>query len=327
LPTYPYQLKLGKTYTPDDGVPERTASALAAIWTLLTAPGLTLAHRRHLVGIAIWKYTEAPGVRPHPKYRLPFRTLGAMDESIRDDMVQHEHVWPRKWLIDHLLAKHAAGWDSDSLSAFMREYGVACTVLKSEHLMMNAVAGALGWDRYAKVGIQVWDAANQRPLDLGEAPRDESEEPAVTDVRRFVSTHGHGYGVVSEVILAALAANEKTVTPYIRRFLEKAQPENIDLIPKTNRDGEPTTYIRLYPEIDEPTPVAVYVNYNGNIDFHAKPAQLGELLEMDGVQPWKGSYVRLVLDRADPGRHCSGAAHCNARSGPRELTRRLPLGR
>jgi hypothetical protein len=299
VPIYPHQLRLGKKYTPDGGVPDRTASALRALWALLEVPRLTTAHRRHLLGIAIWKYTEAPGVRPHPKYRLPFRTLGAMDESIRDDMVQHEHVWPRAWLIDQLLGKHSAGWGPDGLAAFMREYGVACTVLKSEHLLLNAVGGAPGWERYATAGIQVWDAANQRPLDLDAAPRPESERQAVTDVRRFVSLPGHGPGVVSEVILAALAANERPVTAYIRTFLERAQLEDIDLVPKYDGSGVPTTYIRLYPEIDEPAPVSVYVNYNGNIDFHAKPEQLGELMDMDGVQPWKGSYVRLVLHRAD----------------------------
>jgi hypothetical protein len=171
----------------------------------------------------------------------------------------------------------------------MSAHGVACTVLKSEHLLMNAVGDALGWERYAKAGIKVWDAANQGLLDIGEAPRDESEERAATDVRRLVGSPGHGYGVVSEAILAALAANEKPATPYIRMFLERGQVEDIDLLPTYDDAGVPTTYIRLYPELEEPTPVAAYVNYNGNIDFHARPEQLGDLMELDGVHPWKGS--------------------------------------
>src|SRR4051812_2449504 len=112
---YPHQLKLGPAYTPDAGVPERTASAVAALWALLEAPGINLPHRRHLLGIAIWKYTEAPGVPPHPKYRLPFRTLGAMDVH-NHDMVQHEHVWPRKWIIDRLLRHHKSGWTREEMA-------------------------------------------------------------------------------------------------------------------------------------------------------------------------------------------------------------------
>lgn len=295
MPTYPHQLKLGKTYTPDAGVPERTASAVAALWALLEAPGLILAHRRHLLGIGIWKYTEAPGARPHPKYRLPFRTVGAMDVESKVP-VQHEHVWTKEWLIDRLLPAHAAGWTQDELAGFMAQYGIACTVTRAEHLLLNACGKAAGWERYAQVGLQVWDAANERPHELPTAAKLSTED----DVRLIYSLPEHGAGVVSSVILEALTANEKPVTPLLRSFLIGAEGEDIDLVPKYDATGRPTPYIRLFDaELDEPTPVAVYINYNGNLDFHVRPDQVPDLMALDGVQPHKPRYVRLVLDRPE----------------------------
>jgi hypothetical protein len=292
MPLLTHQLNLGKAYTPDAGVPERTASALAALWALLEAPGLTLPHRRHLLGIAIWKYTEAPGVRPHPKYRLPFRTLGAMDVASLAE-VQHEHVWPRKWIIDRLLPKHRAGWSPDDLAEFMtHHHGIACTVTRSEHLLLNASGGAEGWSRYAQAGLQVWDAANERPLELPAL----QVSATAADVRCADLTTVRGSGVVSQVILDVLALNEKRATPFIRAFLTGADAENIDLVPKYDAAGSATTYIRLFDaELEEPTPVAAYINFNGNLDFHIKPEQIPDLISLEGVHPWKANYVRITL--------------------------------
>jgi hypothetical protein len=293
MPTYPHQLKLGKTYMPDAGVPERTASAVAALWTLLEAPDLILAHRRHLLGIAIWKYTEAPGVPPHPKYRLPYRTAGAMD-ICNMDMVQHEHVWPRKWIIDRLLRHHEAGWTREALADFMMKHGVSCTVTRTEHLLLNSCGDTEGWDRYAQVGLQVWDAANGRPLKLAALPTTVTED----DKRRVLALPTPGMGVVSEVILAALAANGSPATASLRDFLQRAEDDDIDLVPKYDVAGRPTTYIKLFDaELEEATPVAAYVNYNGNVDFHVPAAKVSELIGVDGVLPWKSHYVRIAVDQ------------------------------
>src|SRR4051794_26917239 len=95
-------LRLDTPYTPDAAlVAERTESALGALWAVLEAPGLTIKHRRELLSIGIWKYTEAFGHAPHPKYRLRFRSHAAMDMAV-PAVVQHEHVWPRRWIIDRL---------------------------------------------------------------------------------------------------------------------------------------------------------------------------------------------------------------------------------
>ena len=295
MPLYNDQLRLGKTYSPDSGVAERTESALAALWALLEAPGLTLAHRRELLGIAIWKYTEAPGVRPHPKYRLPFRTLAAMEVENRAE-VQHEHVWPRKWLIDRILPRHAEGWGRQDLEGFMKTHGVACTVTRAEHLLLNACADAEGWERYAQAGIQVWDAVNERPLPLPPLRRTASQE----DIDQMRSLAGAPRGVVSEVILAALQGNATERTPLIQQFLEQAEAYDIDLVPKYNSEGKTQTYIRLYDAmLPEATPVAAYVNYNGNLDFHVPPGDLPDLPLLDRAEPWKNRYVRIRLIDAE----------------------------
>lgn len=298
MPIYPHQLRLGKTYTPDAGVEDRISSALAALWTLLEARDVMPVHRRELLSIAIWKYTEAPGVRPHAMYRLPFRTLGAMDLEATSP-VQHEHVWTRAWLTRQLIEHHAAGWSRADLAAFMHLHGVACTVTRAEHLLLNACGDAQGWDRYAQVGLEVWDAANGQMLVLPEVAATAASDGERKKV--LASSSWRSSGVMSEVILAALASNEGRATPHLRRFLEAAGDENIDLVPKYDSSGNPTVYIKLFDaELDEPTPIAVFVNYNGNLDFHIRAEDVPELMDLDGVEPAKPRYVRVRL--TEPGR-------------------------
>lgn len=93
----------GKPYQNTPAMDAVRLSALRAGQQLLqTVDGLSYAHRRELLTISLWKWTEAAGVSPHPKYDVRYATPAALDHS-NPAKVNHEHVWPRKWIIDRLL--------------------------------------------------------------------------------------------------------------------------------------------------------------------------------------------------------------------------------
>src|SRR3712207_305549 len=54
-------LSLDVPYTGCLDVDDRRQSAVVAAWALLETPDVLLKHRRELLSIALWKYTEAEG--------------------------------------------------------------------------------------------------------------------------------------------------------------------------------------------------------------------------------------------------------------------------
>ncbi|SDU81166.1 hypothetical protein SAMN04488544_0338 [Microlunatus sagamiharensis] len=122
-------------------------SALRAVQKLLEPErGLSVAHQRELLSVSLWKWTEAAGVAPHPKFNVRYATPAALDQAT-PAKVNHEHVWPRKWIIDRLLESGKV-WAEDDLRRFLEERGVACIVTVEEHAKLGVLgAGAEGWAR------------------------------------------------------------------------------------------------------------------------------------------------------------------------------------
>lgn len=122
---------------------KRSATHAAA---LVAADALIVnAHKRELLSIAIWKYTEAEG----GKWRCRYRSSGVLSEVVSP--IEHEHVWPRKWLIDRMLNR------PERVPEIMAS-AVACLVTAEEHRRLGAVAPHLvGWERYGAAGIVVYD--------------------------------------------------------------------------------------------------------------------------------------------------------------------------
>ena len=68
---------------------------------------------------------------------------------------QHEHVVTRKELQKQLFK---AGPNSDAVEKILR-LAIGCLVTREEHdlLALHDKSGALGWERYARAPVKVWD--------------------------------------------------------------------------------------------------------------------------------------------------------------------------
>jgi hypothetical protein len=140
---------------------ERRRSAIRIAELVLAADGLVRVHRDELLSIAIWKYTEADG-----KFATRFRSAGAVGErDIR--RLNHEHVFPRKWLRDHLL-------DAPDRCGEIMAMAVGCVVTREEHAALTAASRANpsleGWRRYLAAGIEVFDMATGARINLPPSP-------------------------------------------------------------------------------------------------------------------------------------------------------------
>ena len=124
---------------------KRIKSAIAAIHAILPL-ALYPAHKRELLGVCIWKITEADG-----KHKVRYWSEGAMSSD--RGLLQHEHIHERKELISRLLA-------GEPVDIVVND-AIACMVTKDEHYLLGQ-SNSIGWDRYREVGIRVFDAKEQQ---------------------------------------------------------------------------------------------------------------------------------------------------------------------
>ncbi|CBK40392.1 protein of unknown function [Nitrospira defluvii] len=118
-------------------------SAIAKI--LKMGEDVLLEHRRALLSRMIWKITEA-----HGKYTTRYCSGAARNDGGK---LRHEHVTPRKVLIDRLL-------NNPSGVERILQDAIACTVTAEEHSRLSGVREELcGWDRYSRAKIEVIDRA------------------------------------------------------------------------------------------------------------------------------------------------------------------------
>jgi hypothetical protein len=156
-------------WAPRPDADERRRSAIRIAKLVLAADGLVKAHRDELLSIAIWKYTEVDG-----KFTTRFRSAGAVAErDIRQ--LNHEHVFPRKWLRERLLA------DPSRCEATMA-MAVGCVVTRDEHAALTAASRAdpslEGWARYVAAGVEVFDMATGARVQLP-PPQQAEAQPAL----------------------------------------------------------------------------------------------------------------------------------------------------
>jgi hypothetical protein len=135
-----------RPYRPRPDVDQRRLSAIRLAQAILAAPDVTLTHRRELLSIVVWKYTEADA----GKWGVRYRSDGVLNRT--GGVVQHEHVKPRKQIVDELLSSASAEVPGVLASS------VACLVSAEEHRALGAVPPDLsGWARYEAAGVRVWD--------------------------------------------------------------------------------------------------------------------------------------------------------------------------
>lgn len=112
------------------------------------------------------------------KYGTRYRSKGAL--GIEDPAtLEHEHVYPRKWLVKQML-------DSpDAVEMVLTHFAIACTVTSDEHRRLahaeRANPALTGWNRYHAAGVEVIDTATGAlvPQTLGQLPQPPHERPEV----------------------------------------------------------------------------------------------------------------------------------------------------
>ena len=141
---------------------ERDLSMRRAIAILLEAD-IRPDDKRYLLDMALWRFTEFDKNRY--KFATRYRTSAVVNGQPQD--INHEHVVPRRWLLDRLLQ---APHDSHGIMAL----AVACIVTTEEHRRLTGAHG-FGWARYRNAQLEVLDTADgMKPLDLDAAVDDQS---------------------------------------------------------------------------------------------------------------------------------------------------------
>jgi hypothetical protein len=284
-------------------VEEARQSALQAVLhLLLPVPGLRLVHRRELLTICLWKWTEASGKAPHAKYNIRYATPVALNHDV-PTKINHEHVWTRGWIIDRLLQTKRP-WTDESLLAFLEQYGVACIVTVEEHARLGSVTGE-GWQRYARARIDVWDLATSAPFDLGaplnpqvDGPPSADEGPAVSDIdwsdpfatdddlesepvhegeQHRSAVDEQSRDASNKSVSDAFAQRSGAKAGLLKRLAETAMlAAGVCYVGETrNNDRSAGKYVRLHDAVvGEPTRAAAFLHWTGRVSLALVPDDL-----------------------------------------------------
>lgn len=273
-------------YVPDASVEERNASAHAAIMQILQMNGLIEKHQREFLTIALWKWTEASGIAPHEKYNVRFCSAGT--RAAEPAKVNHEHVWPRKGMIDKLLTEHQAS-DAATVRAFLEAHGIACIVTVEEHALLGSSAGN-GWARYVNAGVEVWDRQEERPLVINPDIEPADQDAAAEDAEPVDSTEEDAVavppGMTPSEAFGHFAAARADLLRRLVRTLQFA--DCVAIVGSTRRkDREVGDYVRIHDaRIEEPTPAMAFVHWTGKVSVRAQLTDLpAELAQLDCVKP------------------------------------------
>jgi hypothetical protein len=161
---------------------ERRRSAVNVARLALSAEDILPEHRHWLLSVAVWKYTEADG-KWNPRFRSR-AALGVTDKR----RLNHEHVFPRRWLRERMLA------EPDRYREIMA-MAVACLVTRDEHLRLTEATRLQpeleGWSRYAAAAIEVVDLVDAAPTTRAPAPGpgDDTPTAGTSNAARYRGKH------------------------------------------------------------------------------------------------------------------------------------------
>lgn len=136
------------TFRPHARARERRESALALVRAIIPLD-IEEPMKRKMLSHCLWYVTETEGTS---KYKTRFMSRNAIGKPAK--ALHHEHVFPRKRLIDEMLAYPPRAVEIAATA-------VGCTVTREEHARLElhgkAEAGVNGWQRYRKADIDVID--------------------------------------------------------------------------------------------------------------------------------------------------------------------------
>lgn len=144
----PALLPVFSAYQRHANATQHVASALCAARAILDSEAMPV-HRRELLGICLWKLSEAAGLS---KYATRCVSLAALDRPVKE--LAHEHVYERAKLVRLLMSGCLA---LDELA----DFAIACVVLRTQHRVLSAISCAQpsldGWARYRAASVAVID--------------------------------------------------------------------------------------------------------------------------------------------------------------------------
>ncbi|MEU4603297.1 hypothetical protein AB0F43_09995 [Kribbella sp. NPDC023972] len=257
-----------------DGGQVLRSSALALVKQVLSMTDIHSKHRRELLTIGLWKWTEAPGVSPHPKYNIRYVSRGVLGEDAAK--INHEHVWPRRWIIDSLLSRN--DWTIAELEELLDAYGVACVVTTEEHARLSGGSGQ-GWQRYIQAKVDVWDRQLGRWAELA---ADLSPDPAVKS-EPAEAEEPSAAALDLQQVLSQRSGERAALLSDLARWVELE--EAIAVVGGTQDPQQPIgAYFRIHDtQIEEPTPTVAYAHWNGRISFRLVAEDL-PAAKLTGIQ-------------------------------------------
>ncbi len=123
---------------------------------VLNLPEVDNVTKYKVIDLMLWNITGAYG-----KLNTKFVSEGAI--TSKDEKLQHEHVFTKKYLINRILN------EPDNLDSIF-ELAFACIVTEKEHHKLSNVKDVEGWSRYVNAGIKVFalddDIVYRRLLEL-----------------------------------------------------------------------------------------------------------------------------------------------------------------
>lgn len=295
-------ININAPYVADDTVHANRTSAFNLIRQLLDLRDITEKHKKEQLSIGLWKWTEAEGVAPHAKYHTRLRSAGALNTN-SPAKLNHEHVWPRSWLIEQLLAR--VDWSPDDLWDFLTDFGVACIVTVEEHLALGGVRG-VGWERYERAGIEVHDLETNRPFVFPHLPLAtgglNAEPPTREELADFpdeVTEYLPGDEELPTVE-GAIRLHAGPRASAFHALLARLEGEGVAIAVGTTHKGGVGDYLRIHDNaLEEPTPAVAYLHWSGKLSLRLSVHDVPEyLMRSDGVDQaaHKNYGIRAKLD-------------------------------
>jgi hypothetical protein len=271
-------VRVEQRYVPTEAVAKNKASAVELIQQIRAMTNVTPAHHRQVLSIALWKWTEAGGVSPHPKYNIRYVSSGVL-EAIEPVAINHEHVHTRKTMVAKLLTR---GLSNRAAREYLEARGEACVVTVAEHAQLGA-SNKSGWARYVDADIGVFDRQLQHYVD----PQLIGGGTEVTPLAPVPAPQRHAQGE-NEVERDIAAYASQSLQPLLLRLARTANLATAVVAPQTTVNKP--SYYRIHDALlEEPTRAVAYANFNGNVDL---------ALDLDDVPDvWRPRVVERHVSR------------------------------
>jgi hypothetical protein len=155
-----HKTKLLSTYKQSLDSARTVASAKYLAMLVLTADDVLIEkHRKKILTEVLWMLSEANG-KYDTRYRSSEVVRLAKEEPTSEVKIQHEHVFPRKGVIENILSQRQTLLADPKLLQDILDKTVGCVVTEEQHKSLSKTED--GWDRYK--GIEVLDMSHNPPL-------------------------------------------------------------------------------------------------------------------------------------------------------------------